>query len=151
MGGIKLPPYWGGVLPLHTLRDIPGRFPQSGHLMCGEFAQSGGSPIDQGVLGAATVGMCIFLITQPSPGFPVRPPINTALQEDAHLWEIPFRVTTQGSRCLKFINIFVLPYITIILLANSKSTYRKMSEKKKILPYVGWQAQSILLNMASNG
>jgi len=114
-------------LPLRTLRDIPGRFPRPGHLTHGEFARSGGSPVDQGVPGAATVGTCDFLITWPSPGFPARPPIDTAPREDARSWEIT-PPAIRGSHHSYFVHMFYLPYIITILLACSKSMIIKIWE-----------------------
>jgi len=63
------------------------------------------------------------------PGFLARPPINS-IREDYPPWEIPFRMTIRGSHPSKFINIFILAYIIIILLVYSKSVTTEICEIK---------------------
>jgi len=85
------------------------------------------------------------------PGFLVHPPINS-IQEDYPLWEIPFWMTIQGSHPSKFINIFILAYIIIILLVHSGGTTTEICEIKseKILGHMRHRIQLILPNMALN-
>jgi hypothetical protein len=71
-----------------------------------------------------------ILDSLPSRGTPGLPPVRSlikTLREDAHSWEIispailPSGYPPGWLHQLKFVNIFVLPYIIIILLARSKS------------------------------
>ena len=75
------------------------------------------------------------------------------LQRGCPLMGIPFQMTVRGSCHSKFINIFVLSYISIILLASSKSVHTKISEIKceKNMNLYKTANRSIPLNTVSNG
>jgi len=68
------------------------------------------------------------------PGFLTHTPINS-IREDYPPWEIPFQMTIWGSHPLKFINIFILAYIIIILLVHLKSMTIEICEIKSEIKY----------------
>ena len=82
------------------------------------------------------MGILDSLPSRGTPGLPPGPLSRQTLWEDAHLWEIiPPAILPSGyppgwPHQSKSINIFVLPYITIILLACSKSMTTKKCEIK---------------------
>jgi putative transposon-encoded protein len=91
------------------------------------------SPVHQGIPGWCDRGK------HPSraiPGLPPGPLSHQTLREDAHSWEIiPPAILLSGypprwPHQSKSINIFDLPYITIILLAHSKRVVTKKCEIK---------------------
>jgi len=96
------------------------------------LGRSGISPVDQGILGCRDRGKYLSLPSRGTPGLPRCTPSHQIILGGCSPVGNPFRVPTRGFHHSYFIHMLYLAYITIILLARSKSAAAKIFEIKYI-------------------